>query len=79
MATYDARPSSFTQLTTTGEWEYFCSAAGLISAIADVHCFCWRYTRRLTPADGDAGAVIADGGGAGAIGRGQLSGDAMRQ
>lgn len=33
MAIYDARPSAFNQLTTTGEWEYFCSAAGLLSAI----------------------------------------------
>ena len=33
MATYDARPSAFTQLTTTGEWEYFAGAAGLVSAI----------------------------------------------
>jgi hypothetical protein len=33
MATYDARPSAFTQLTTTSDWEAFISAIGGISAI----------------------------------------------
>lgn len=29
MATYDARPSAFTQLTATAEWEYLMGAAGV--------------------------------------------------
>jgi hypothetical protein len=33
MVVYDARPSAFTQLTTTGEWENFFSAVGIVSGI----------------------------------------------
>jgi hypothetical protein len=33
MATYDSRPSAFTQMSTTGEWEYMHSAMGCVSAI----------------------------------------------
>jgi hypothetical protein len=33
MVIYDARPSAFTQLTTTGEWEYFASGIGAVSAV----------------------------------------------
>ena len=33
MVVYDARPSAFTQMTTTSEWEYFVSAIGGFSSI----------------------------------------------
>jgi hypothetical protein len=33
MAVYDARPSAFTQLSTTGEWEYIHSAMGVRDGI----------------------------------------------
>lgn len=33
MVTYDARPSSFTQMTTTSEWEYLMSIIGPAAAI----------------------------------------------
>jgi hypothetical protein len=33
MATYDARPSAFTQLTTTSDWESFVSSAGIWDGI----------------------------------------------
>jgi len=33
MVTYDARPSSFTQLSTTSEWEYFHSCVGAKDAV----------------------------------------------
>lgn len=57
MATYDARPSSFTQLTTTGEWEYFASAAGLVNAIDG------SIGSAMLPSldTGGRNAVIADG------------------
>ncbi len=33
MAVFDARPSAFTQMTTTGEWEYLISAGGINSGV----------------------------------------------
>jgi len=33
MVVFDARPSAFTQLTTTAEWEYLWSASGGVSAV----------------------------------------------
>jgi len=33
MVIYDARPSAFNQMSTTGEWEYLWSAAGGVTAI----------------------------------------------
>jgi hypothetical protein len=39
MVTYDARPSGFTQLTTTTEWELFMSAAGVWDGIDATNSF----------------------------------------
>ena len=57
MATYDARPSSFTQLTTTGEWEAFASAMAGVNGV-DV-----SVGSGMSPSLDLAGrnAVIADG------------------
>jgi hypothetical protein len=65
MVVYDARPSAFTQMTTTAEWEYFASAMAGISGI-DV-----SVGSGMVPSLDTAGrnAVIADGN---AIIKGQL-------
>jgi hypothetical protein len=57
MVTYDARPSAFTQLTTTAEWEYFCSVSGLLNAIDG------SIGSAMVPSldTGGRNAVIADG------------------
>src|SRR3974390_3646959 len=39
MATYDSRPSGFTQLTTTSDWESFMSAAGIWDGIDSQNSF----------------------------------------
>jgi hypothetical protein len=57
MVTYDARPSAFTQMTTTGEWEYLMNGMGGISGIdASVGS-------AMTPSldTGGRNAVLADG------------------
>jgi hypothetical protein len=57
MVTYDARPSAFTQMTTTGEWEYLHTAIGAVTAIdASVGS-------AMVPSldTGGRNAVIADG------------------
>ena len=55
MVTYDARPSAFTQLTTTGEWEYILSALGTRSRRVEGSA--------MNPSldTGGRNAVIADG------------------
>ena len=65
MAVYDARPSAFTQMTTTSEWEYLFSAAGGRDGI-DL-----SIGNAMTPSLDTPGrnAVIADGN---ALIRGQL-------
>jgi hypothetical protein len=57
MVTYDARPSAFTQLSTTGEWEYLHSAIGGESAIDG------SVGSSMAPSldTGGRNAVIADG------------------
>ncbi len=57
MVIYDARPSAFNQMSTTGEWEYLWSAAGGISAIDG------SVGSAMTPTldTGGRNAVIADG------------------
>lgn len=57
MTTYDARPSSFTQLTTTSEWEYILSAMGCLNGIDA------SIGSAMVPSLDTAGrnAVIADG------------------
>lgn len=57
MAVYDARPSAFTQLTTTADWEAFVSAIGGISAID------YSVGNAFTPSLDTPGrnAVMADG------------------
>lgn len=57
MAIYDARPSAFTQLTTTGEWEYFCSVIGDLNGIDG------SIGSAMIPSldTGGRNAVIADG------------------
>lgn len=57
MVTYDARPSAFTQLTTTGEWEYILSALGTRNAIDG------SAGSAMNPSldTGGRNAVIADG------------------
>jgi hypothetical protein len=57
MVTYDARPSAFTQLTTTAEWEY------LHSAIAGVTAIDASIGSAMVPSldTGGRNAVIADG------------------
>jgi len=39
VTTYDARPSAFTQLTTTTEWEAFCSAANIYDGVDSSNSF----------------------------------------
>ena len=39
MTTYDARPSAFTQMTTTSEWETFCSAANIYDGVDTSNSF----------------------------------------
>jgi hypothetical protein len=57
MATYDARPSAFTQLTSTSDWEYLLSMAGPPAAIDG------SIGNAMTPSldTGGRNAVIADG------------------
>lgn len=65
MTTYDARPSAYTQLTLTSEWEYLFSAAGIADGIDNTQ------GGSMTPSldTGGRNAVIAAGN---AIIKGQL-------
>src|SRR5580765_1170463 len=57
MVTYDARPSAFTQMATTGEWEY------LWTAMVDANGIDGATGNAMTPSLDTPGrnAVIADG------------------
>jgi hypothetical protein len=57
MATFDARPSAFTQMSTTGEWEFAHSAMGCVNAIDA------SIGSAMAPSldTGGRNAVIADG------------------
>lgn len=57
MVIYDARPSTFTQLTSTGDWEYLLTAMGTVTAVDG------SVGSAMVPSldTGGRNAVIADG------------------